>query len=259
MSAPDPLRAWHGTAIVGRFAGRRALVTGAASGIGAAVAVRLTDEGAAVAGLDRAWDGQAEDPGFTVRLTADVLDGEAVQAAVREAVEVLGGPPDILVNAAGVYRVRSLLETSLAEWDDVLAINLRGTFLVAATVVRAGLGPGVIVNLSSVAAFAGSAAEPSGAYNASKAGVSSLTRQMAVEWAPRGIRVVAIAPGVIDTPMLRMMDDRAAGRSYLDAAVPLGRLGTAAEVAAVACFAASAEAAYLTGTTIVVDGGLLAE
>lgn len=255
----DPRHPWLGGPVAGRFAGRRALVTGAASGIGSAIAARLMDEGAAVAGLDRAWDGQAEDPGLTVRLTADVRDQEAVEAAMREAVEVLGGPPDIVVNAAGVYRVRSLLETCLQEWDEVLAINLRGTFLVAATAVRARLGPGVIVNLSSVAAYEGSAAEPSGAYNASKAAVSSLTRQMAAEWAGRGIRVVAVAPGVIDTPMLRLMDDPDGGRAYLDASVPLRRLGTAAEVAAVACFAASPEAAYLTGTTIVVDGGLLAE
>ncbi len=234
------------------------LVTGAASGIGAAVAARLTDEGAGVAGVDRAWDGQAEDPGLTVRLTADVRDPEAVEAAVREAVEVLGGPPDVLVNAAGVYRVRSLLETTLDEWDEVLAINLRGTLLVAAAAVRAGLGPGVIVNLSSAAACKGSAVSPSAAYGASKAAVSGLTRQMAVEWAERGIRVVAVAPGVIDTRSGRLADNGDGGRVRLHASVPLRRLGTAAEVAAVVCFAASAEAAYLTGTTIVVDGGLLA-
>lgn len=247
----DPRVAWSGGPVPGRFAGRRALVTGGASGIGAAVAARLAAEGAAVVALDRAW---ADGPD---RVVADVRDETVVDAAVGEAVERLGGAPDVLVNAAGVYRVRSLLDTSADEWDDVQAINLRGTFLVATAAVRAGLGPGVIVNLSSVAAYEGSANEPSGAYNASKAGVSNLTQQMAAEWAVRGIRVVAIAPGVIDTPMLRLMDDPAAGRAYVDSAVPLRRLGTAAEVAAVVCFAASAEAAYLTGITIVVDGGLL--
>jgi NAD(P)-dependent dehydrogenase (short-subunit alcohol dehydrogenase family) len=248
----DPRVPWSGPTLSGRFAGRHALVTGAASGIGAAVAARLAAEGAVVVGLDRAW---AEEPD---RVAVDVRDATAVGSAVEKALARLGGTPDVLVNAAGVYRVRSLLDTGADEWDEVHAINLRGTFLVATAAVRAGFGPGVIVNLSSVAAYGGSVSEPSGAYNASKAGVSNLTRQMALEWAGRGIRVVAIAPGVIDTPMLRLMDDPAAGRAYLDSAVPLRRLGTADEVAAVACFAASAEAAYLTGTTIVVDGGLLA-
>lgn len=261
MSVPDPRLAWGGQPIASRFAGRRALVTGAASGIGAAVAARLSAEGAVVVGLDRAWTataGAARVPAIG-RVEADVRDPEAVGVAVAAAAEALGGAPDILVNAAGVYRVRTLLETTPCEWDEVLTVNLRGTFLVATAAVRAGLGPGVIVNLGSVAAYEGSAGEPSGAYNASKAAVSGLTRQMAAEWAGLGIRVVTIAPGVIETPMLRLMDSPAAGRAYLDAAVPLRRLGTAAEVAAVVCFAASAEAAYLTGTTIVVDGGLLAE
>lgn len=257
MSAADPRDPWNGAPRAARFAGRRALVTGAASGIGAAVAARLALEGATVAGMDRAWS-DISGHAFVARLTADVSDPAAVDAAVQAAAAALGGAPDVLVNAAGVYRVRALVDILPAEWDEVMAVNLRGTFLVATTVVRAGMGPGAIVNLSSVAAYEGSAAEPSGAYNASKAGVSSLTRQMATEWAGRGIRAVAIAPGVIDTPMLRLMDDPAAGRRYLETAVPLRRLGTPGEVSAVVCFAASPEAAYLTGTTIVVDGGLLA-
>jgi NAD(P)-dependent dehydrogenase (short-subunit alcohol dehydrogenase family) len=244
-----------GGPIAGRFAGRRAVVTGAASGMGAAVAQRLAAEGATVAALDRAY-GEA---GMAARINVDVADADSVAAAVAQAVAVLGGPPDIVINAAGIYRIRPLVDTTPAEWDEVLGINLRGPFLVATAAVRAGMGPGVIVNFSSVAAYEGAALEPSGAYNASKAGVSNLTRQMAVEWARLGIRVVAIAPGLIDTPMLRAMDDPAAGRAYIDASIPLRRLGTADELAAVACFAASAEAAYLTGTTIVVDGGLLAE
>lgn len=251
-----------------RFAGRRALVTGAASGIGAAVARRLLAEGAAVAGLDLRWPDPAPDGAphaaaevedGIVRIGADIRDPEAVGWAVADTTGALGGPPDVLVNAAGIYLVRSLLDTTSEEWDRVLAVNLRGTFLVATACVRAGMHDGAIVNLSSVAAFEGSAGEPSGAYNASKAGVSNLTQQMAAEWASRGIRVTAIAPGVIATPMLRMMDDPAAGQAYLDTSVPLRRLGTAQEVAAVICFAASPEASYLTGTTITVDGGLLAE
>ncbi len=107
----------------------------------------------------------------------------------------------------------------------------------AAALISSGL-PGAIVNIASTAALTADAAEPTGRYNASKAGVVALTRQMAVEWAPHGIRVNAVCPGVIDTPMLRLMDDRAAGLAYLDAAVPLRRLGTADEVAAVIVFPA---------------------
>jgi NAD(P)-dependent dehydrogenase (short-subunit alcohol dehydrogenase family) len=255
---PKPRLPAVAAVIPGRFAGRRAVVTGAASGIGAAVTTRLLAEGATVAGVDRRWDDSAGDRRLA-RISADIRDPGTVERALADAATALDGTPQVLVNAAGIYRVRLLLDTTPEEWDEVLATNLRGTFLVSAAAVRAGLGPGVIVNLSSVAAYEGSAGEPSGAYNAAKAGVSNLTRQMAAEWAPLGIRAVAVAPGVIDTPMLRLMDDPATGRAYLDTAVPLRRLGTAAEVASVICYAASAEASYLTGTTIVVDGGLLAE
>jgi len=185
----------------------------------------------------------------------------AVESAVALAVERLGGAPEILVQAAGIYRVRALLETDAADWDEVLEVNLRGTFLVARAVVAAGMGRGSggsIVNVASVAAFAGGAEEPSGAYDASKAGVCALTRQMAVEWGPRGIRANAVAPGLIATPMLRLMDDPVRGSAYLETRVPLRRLGRADEVAALICFLASDEASYLTGATVLVDGGLLA-
>lgn len=253
----------------GRFAGRRALVTGAASGIGLATARRLVTEGARVVGLDRvepssgepasAAGGIASAARGIAWLVADVRDEAAVEGAVGRAVELLGGAPDLLVQAAGIYRVRPLLETSAAEWDEVLEVNLRGTFLVARAAVAAGMGGGraaAIVNVASVAAYRGGVAEPSGAYNASKAGVVALTRQMAVEWASLGIRVTAVAPGVIETPMLRLMDDPDRGRAYLEAEVPLRRLGSAAEVAALICFLASDEASYVTGTTVLVDGGL---
>jgi NAD(P)-dependent dehydrogenase (short-subunit alcohol dehydrogenase family) len=193
-----------------------------------------------------------------VRLTADVTSCEQVTGAVQRAAGMLGGPSDVLVNAAGVYRIRPLLELATGEWDEMLAINLRGPFLagraVAARLIDAGL-PGAIVNIASTAALVADAAEPTAHYNASKAGVLALTRQMAVEWAPHGIRVNAVCPGVIDTPMLRLMDDPVAGRAYLDAGVPLRRLGSADEVAAVIVFLASADASYLTGAAVPVDGG----
>jgi len=237
-----------------RLAGRRALVTGGGSGIGLACARRLAAEGAAVVVLDRR-PGEAGFPS----VSCDVRDPDSVIAAAREAAGLLGGPADLLVNAAGVYRIAPLLDLSAGEWDDVLAVNLRGPFLTSRAVAAALIGEkrsGSIVNVSSIAAIVADAAEPGAHYSAGKAGLLALTRQMAVEWAPYGIRVNAVCPGVIDTPMLRVMDDPAAGEAYLRTAVPLRRLGTAAEVAAVIAFLASDEAAYLTGTSVTVDGGL---
>jgi NAD(P)-dependent dehydrogenase (short-subunit alcohol dehydrogenase family) len=237
------------------MAGRRALVTGGSSGIGLACARRLRSEGADVVVLDR--HRPAEQAGLR-HLACDVRDPGAVTEAVRRTAALLGGPADVLVNAAGVYRIASLLDISPAEWDEVLMVNLRGSFLagraVGAALISGGL-PGAIVNIASTAALTADAAEPSAHYNASKAGVVALTRQMAVEWAPHGIRVNAVCPGVIDTPMLRLMDDRDAGLAFLGAAVPLRRLGTAGEVAAVIVFLASDDASYLTGCAIPVDGG----
>jgi len=241
------------------MAGRRALVTGGVSGIGLATVRRLRAEGAQVVTLDRRPPGPDAPTGDrTAHVAADVTSPPQVAAAVREAARLLGGPADVLLNAAGVYRIRPMLDLSAAEWDETLAVNLRGPFLVgqafAAALIEAGL-PGAIVNIGSTAALVADAAEPSAHYNASKAGVLALTRQMAVEWAPHGIRANAVCPGVIDTPMLRMMDNPAAGQAYLEAGVPLRRLGTADEVAAVIVFLASTEASYLTGVAIPVDGG----
>ena len=241
------------------MAGRRALVTGGASGIGLASTRRLRAEGARVVALDRRPPGPAELAGTDAAfVTADVASPEQVAAAVREAARLLGGPADVLLNAAGIYRIRPILDLSPAEWDDVVAVNLRGPFLVgrafAAALIDSGL-PGAIVNFASTAALVADAAEPSAHYNSSKAGLLALTRQMAVEWAPHRIRANAVCPGVIDTPMLRLMDNPATGRAYLDSGVPLCRLGTADEVAAVAVFLASSDASYLTGAAVPVDGG----
>jgi len=238
--------------------GRRALVTGGASGIGAAATSALRRAGARVVALDRSFGAPGGPPAGPGQVPCAVEDAAAVARAVAAAAAELGGPPDRLVNAAGIYRVGPLDVTSAAAWDEVLAVNLRGTFLVSQAVARGldGSGGGSIVCLASVAAERADRREPSAAYAASKAGVAALTRQMAVEWAPAGIRVNAVAPGVIDTPMLRLMDDAAAGAAYVETAVPLGRLGRADEVAAVIVFLLSDAAAYVTGTVVTVDGGL---
>jgi len=228
--------------------GRRAIITGGGSGIGAACAALLRLRGAEVVTVDL----EGGD------IAADVRDPAAIESAVDVAAARLGGPADILVAAAGVYRIQPLVELDADGWDDVLHINLRGVFLtgraVARRLIEAGL-PGAMVNLASTAALQGGGDEPSAHYNASKAGVVALTRQMAIEFAPHGIRVNCVCPGVIDTPMLRLMDDPAVGERYLRASVPLRRLGTAAEVAATIVFLASDEAAYITGAALPIDGG----
>lgn len=242
-----------------RFDGRRALVTGGASGIGRATAGLLAEGGASVCLLDRSQAVKVAADELPARfVVCDVRDPDAIAGAVAQAGSALGGPADLLVNAAGIYRIRPALELDVGEWDEVLEVNLRGSWLVAREVargLRAAGRPGTIVSISSIAALISDAGEPGVHYNASKAGVIAMTKQLAAELAP-GVRVNCVLPGVIDTPMLRMMDDPAAGRRYLDTMVPLGRLGTAREVAEVIAFLSSEASAYVTGAAIPIDGGI---
>jgi NAD(P)-dependent dehydrogenase (short-subunit alcohol dehydrogenase family) len=241
-----------------RFAGRRALVTGGASGIGRATAQILTEDDASVCLLDRSGDvGTVAGELSAASVVADVRRADDVDRAAATAESVLGGPIDLLVNAAGIYRIRPALDLEADEWDEVLEINLRGSWLVARAVGRRLVEahrPGTIVNLASTAAVVADPGEPGAHYNASKAGVIALTRQLAAELAP-AVRVNAVCPGVIDTPMLRLMDDPEMGRRYLDEMVPMRRLGTAREVGDVIAFLSSEASGYVTGVAIPIDGG----
>jgi 3-oxoacyl-[acyl-carrier protein] reductase len=225
---------------------RVALVTGGARGIGEAVARRLRDDGATVVVGDIV-------PGADVEL--DVRSATSFEAVVAHAIEQHGSL-DILVNNAAVAIQRPFFEIDDAEWDEVLAVNLRGVFLGCRIVGRVmrEQGSGRIVNLSSLAGQAGSLVNGAH-YSASKGGILALTKVVARELAPHGVTVNAVAPAAIDGPMMRTLPaERVEG---LTRSVPVGRLGTSDEVAALVAFLASDEAAFITGATFDVNGGLL--
>jgi meso-butanediol dehydrogenase/(S,S)-butanediol dehydrogenase/diacetyl reductase len=232
-------------------------VTGAASGIGAACVARFAEEGAVVGGLDR-----AEQPaGSAARRwwQADVRDEARVEEIVAEATSELG-ELDVLVNAAGVLSIGRADVMERAEWERVLGINLTGTWLVSKHVVRrmATRGRGSIVNLSSVEGLIGLSGQT--AYNVSKGGVLLLTRNMATDFGPAGVRVNCLCPGLIDTPLTAVLHDPAL-TTVRDRFVEwhtLGRAGRPEEVAAAALFLASDDASFVHGEALTVDGGLTA-
>ncbi|MFC5824091.1 SDR family NAD(P)-dependent oxidoreductase [Nonomuraea insulae] len=238
---------------MGTFDGKVAVVTGGASGIGAATAARLAARGARVVSADRsAPDPAAVTPAGITPWICDVTDPEAVRELVTEVVERFGGI-DVLVANAGIWRQRPFLELTVEEWDEVLEVNLRGSFLVCQQAARAmadaGRGGAIVVTASTNSTVA----EPDTAhYNASKGGLLMLVRSMAVDLAPFGIRVNAVAPGTIETP-LNSAALATAGETF--AFPPAGRWGTAEECAAAAVFLASDDAAYINGTSLTVDGG----
>jgi NAD(P)-dependent dehydrogenase (short-subunit alcohol dehydrogenase family) len=241
---------------VGLLDGTKAIVTGGASGIGAATCRRFVEEGAAVAVLD--VDGEAaaavaEPLGATV-VEADVADAGAMASAVTAAAEALGGLTG-LVNNAGVGNVMHLVDYPDAEWDRLLDVNLRGTFhglRAALPLLREAGGRGCVVNVASVSGLRPTRGEAP--YSAAKAAVVSLTRSAALEYAPE-VRVNAVAPGFIDTPLTNFAVAEPTFADPIVAGTPLQRIGTADEVADVIVFLCSPLARYVTGETVVVDGG----
>ncbi len=242
---------------------RVAVVTGGASGMGRAICRRLADVGHRVAVLDLDGEGAEEtaraieSSGGTARGTrVDVADRSSVDAAVEEARRRLG-PVGILVTSAGIEAFQDFLSVGDAEWDRMIAVNLSGTFycLQAAVPDMVEAGWGRIVTISSSSAQSGT--RRMAHYVASKGGVIGLTKALAVELAPSGITVNTIPPGFIDTPMMRRAVDNGvvADMGALVARTPVGRAGTAEDVAAACAFLCTEEAGYITGQLIGVNGG----
>jgi NAD(P)-dependent dehydrogenase (short-subunit alcohol dehydrogenase family) len=249
-----------------RLEGKVALITGAASGIGSACALRFAEEGAAVAGIDivesgdERWQGAcaiAPAHSFSV---ADVRDDARVAEVVAQVRAQLGSV-DILVNSAGTAGGGAVHELEPAEFERVIGINLTGTFVPCRQVLRVMLeqGSGSIVNVASIEGLQG--AEGGSAYNASKGGVVLLTRSMAMDYARRGIRINAVCPGFIETPMFDSiwgMPGLEEMRDKIRDAHQLGRFGKPREVADAALFLASDESSFITGHALPVDGGFTA-
>jgi glucose 1-dehydrogenase len=266
-TAPSPTRADG----MRGLKGKNVLVTGGSSGIGQAIAVRFAEHGANVAinylttpdeGRDteeqvHACVNRVRQEGVRdVLVQGDVSSEEDVVRMVGEAASELGGL-DVLVNNAGIQISKPSDQLTSAEFDKVLAVNLRGSFLCAREAIRSFLGderPGVILNVSSVHQLI---PKPDYlGYSCSKGGMMNLTRTLALEYAHRGIRVNGIGPGATITPINSAWIDDPVKREQVESHIPMRRAGTADEMGGVACFLASDDAGYITGQTIFVDGGL---
>lgn len=236
---------------------RVAVVTGAAGGIGAATCRQLAADGFAVACLDL-------DASATTALAASLPAGMAVAADVSSASSVAAaasqiraglGPPWLLVNAAGVFSIQRLTELSEAEWDHILGVNLKGPFLTCREFLPAMIsaGSGCIVNVASTAGVHGGRLRA--AYCASKGGLVQLTRSLAIDHGPDGVRVNCVCPGLIDTAMADWITTDPAALDRWASTLPARRIGTPAEIAAAISFLASPAASYLQGAVLMADGG----
>jgi NAD(P)-dependent dehydrogenase (short-subunit alcohol dehydrogenase family) len=238
----------------GRLEGKVCVITGVAGGIGAATAARFAREGARVVGVDLVEHSTGELP-----LQADLVDEDAVRAIYRRAREALGRI-DVLFNNAGISPTddASVLDTSLDAWERVQAVNLRSVFLCCKHGIPHLLDGdgGSVINTASFVAVLGAATSQI-SYTASKGGVLALSRELGIEFARRGVRVNALCPGPVDTPLLQELyatDPEQAARRLVH--VPIGRFARADEIANAALFLASDESSYITATAFLVDGGI---
>ncbi len=238
------------------LSGKTALVTGASGGIGAAIARALYGQGAAVALSGtrvEALEALSQELSGAPVLPCDLADRSATDALVPKAEEALGGV-DILVNNAGLTRDNLFLRMKDEEWDQVIAVNLTAGFRLARAALRGMMKRrfGRIIGVGSVVGHTGNPGQAN--YAASKAGLVGMTKALAHEVASRGITVNAVSPGFIETPMTDALDERQ--RQAILATIPAGRLGAPAEVAAAVVYLASDEAAYMTGQTLHLNGGM---
>jgi NAD(P)-dependent dehydrogenase (short-subunit alcohol dehydrogenase family) len=242
---------------------RVAIVTGAAQGLGRAMAQALAEAGASIAIPDINGDGAkqaatelAELGGDTLAIACDVTDREQVSAMVDEVHEKLGGP-DILVNNAGIVRWAPAEEMSWEDWNDVVRVNLDGVFLCCQAAARHMLAQekGSIVNIASMSGFVVNHPQQQTSYNASKAAVVHLTKSLAAEWAPRGVRVNAMAPGYMNGPMAGPFLEQPEYYDNWIGRTPMGRPGEPEELGPAVVFLASDASSFMTGHTLVIDGG----
>ena len=245
-----------------RFDGRVAVITGAGRGMGRAVALRLGREGAQVVvaefnadhGVEVADEIRAAG-GVATAVTADVSRTEDVTRLFAEAIKA-HGTVDILVNNAGIGVAKPILDYTEADWDRQMGVNVKGVFFCSQAAARlmVPLRHGKIVNFASTSAFV-SSSQPEVAYDTSKGAVRQMTVSMAAELAPHGINVNAVAPGTTETEMTRTSLSTEEGRAWQLARIPMGRVGQPDDIAAVVLFLCSDEASYITGHTLVADGG----
>jgi NAD(P)-dependent dehydrogenase (short-subunit alcohol dehydrogenase family) len=247
-----------------RFQGRTVLITGAGSGIGRATAERFGREGAAVVCVDLSEKGAEETAasiksagGEALALTCDVSKPAAVNETFDRALDRYK-KLDVLANVAGVGGFRRLTETSIEDWNRVIGVNLTGTFLTCQRAISHILETkGAIINTASVA---GLKSHPfSAAYCASKGGVVTMTKALAVEYGRKGVRINCLCPGGVETPMIGQFQlPEGANPAVLQRIMPLGRMGQPQEIAGAIAFLASDDASYLNGSVVVVDGGMIA-